>query len=202
MSAAAVRATTAIFELRCTQAGRLCGAGIRACVHLRRGCGSSAAAARAQLAAEDEHGGAAQHLLAPVHRVRGQSELLTPRPISCVRICISLFCFAALSLYLRPPSTGIIPALPVLFAVTAATVTTACHQGDLLSDSVYVVQWASVDAAGPSTDGKEGMFRRLWSLKEVWCFPFCIIICSSACQRQSPANLLAIITLSSSRHVT
>ena len=29
------------------------------------------------------------------------------------------------------------------------------------------MQWASVDAAGPSTDAKEGMFRRLWSLKEV-----------------------------------
>ncbi|CAL5226778.1 g9635 [Coccomyxa viridis] len=29
-------------------------------------------------------------------------------------------------------------------------------------------EWASVDAAGPSTDAKEGMFRRLWSLKEAF----------------------------------
>lgn len=39
-------------------------------------------------------------------------------------------------------------------------------------EAVHLLQWASVDTAGPSTDAKEGMFRRLWSLKEVWttCF--------------------------------
>ena len=40
------------------------------------------------------------------------------------------------------------------------------HSSDF-SESCCVLQWASVDAAGPSTDAKEGMFRRLWSLKEV-----------------------------------
>lgn len=36
-------------------------------------------------------------------------------------------------------------------------------------DVCGAMQWASVDAAGPSTDAKEGIFRRLWSLKEVPC---------------------------------
>ena len=78
-------------------AGGLCGAGIRARLHLRGGRRRAAAAARAQLAAQDEHGGAPEHLLAPVHGLRGAQSPPSKAPApqegcACCHVLLSEAC--------------------------------------------------------------------------------------------------------------